>query len=256
MKNALKIIPLSLVLMLSACGGNTTSSTTTSSQSPEPSSQETSSELDLFGFDLKKENDISASSTYNLADQITLHSGVKLSDLSFTVAQSQNPIAAVSDGGLLTRVAYGTTQVTIARKATPLFDKMFSISFFPSVDAYLGKFVAELTPATGHEDSKVTVTLETKQDNKFTISYTAGWLSTGVDNPEAIQIANPIEAEGQFELEGSLKFTVTSAGFPFRSRFGGRLIFDEAKPVIDTRVPVSSEKTSNRTQFNKVVLAA
>lgn len=247
----LKIIPLTFVLMLAACGGNATSSTTTSSQPPEPSSQETSSELDLFGFDLKKESDICANNAYNLADQMNIHSGFQLSDFSFTVAQREKPIATVNESGVLTRVAYGTTQVTIARKAYPLFDKSFSISFFPSADAYLGTFTAEMTPVTGHEDSKVTVTLETKQDNKFTISYTTGWLSVGTENPESIQITEAIQAEGQFELEGSLKFTVTSANFPFRSRFGGRLIFDGSNPIIDSRVPVSTEKTSNRTNFSK-----
>lgn len=250
MKNALKIIPLSLVLMLSACGSNTNPSSTPSTPS-EPSSQETSSELDLYGFELKKENDICITNTYNLADQITLKGNVKLSDLSFTVASGRGAIATVDANGLLTRVAYGTTQVNIARKAMPLLDRVFSISFFPSADIYLGTFTAELTPATGHEDDKVTVTLETKQDNKFTISYTTGWLSVGTTEPENIQITSAIQAEGVFELEGSLKFTVTSSGFPFREKFGGRLAFNGATPIIETRVPVSTEKTSNRVTLTK-----
>ena len=252
MKNALKIIPLSLVLMLSACGGGTTPSSTPSTPS-EPSSQETSSELDLYGFDLKKENDICATSTYNLADQINLHSGVSLSDLSFSVPSGRETIATVNSSGVITRVGYGTTQINIARKSMPLLDRVFSISFFPSADAYLGRFSATLTPATGHEDDRVTVTIETKQNNKFTISYSTGWLSVGTTEPENIQITSAIEAEGLFELEGSLKFTVTSTNFPFRNKFGGRLIFDEANPIIDSRVPVSTEKTSDRTNFEKVV---
>ena len=246
-----KIIPLCLVLMLGACGTNTQSSST--SQPVDPSSQETSSELDLFGFDLKKEEAISVEATYNLADQINLHSGVSISDLSFVVGERTEPIATINEAGLLTRVAYGSTQVRIARKAAPLMDKLFTIHFFPSVDAMVGRFSAELTPATGHEDAKVRVTIETKSDNTFTISYTAGWVSVGSEEPESIQIQNAIEAQGSYELESILKFTVTSANFPFKKTFGARLAFDGANPVIDTRVPVAESKTSNRTKFVKAV---
>ena len=253
MKNALKIIPLTLVLMLAACGGNTTPSSESSTPATPSSQEESSSELDLFGFDLKKENDISDASTYNLADQINLHTGVQLSDLSFTIISSRDPVATVNSSGVLTRVKYGTTQVTISRKSLPLMDKMFSISFFPTKDAYLGTFSHELTADPAHPSDKVTVTIETKQDNKFSISYTAGYLQVGTDEPEVLHIENAIEAEGVFELEGSLKFTVTSANFPFKTRFGGRVSFDGENPYIYSRVPVSSEKTSNGTNFAKVV---
>ena len=248
----LKIIPLTFVLMLAACGGNATSSTTTSSQPPEPSSQETSSELDLYGFDLKKGEVISTASTYNLADQISLHNGVALSDLSFSVAERETPVATVDASGVLTRVSYGSTQVRISRKAMPLLDKIFTIHFFPNENSHIGRFTAELTADPDHPDNKVTVTIETKADNKFSISYTAGWVSVGTEEPTAYQVA-ATEAEGLFEFESILKFTVTTTSFPYKKTFSGRIIFDEANPIIDTRVPVAEGKISNRTHFNKVV---
>ena len=238
--------------MLGACstGGNTS---TPSSSSESSSSESSSSELDLYGFDLKKTEDICANATYNLADQINLHPGVSLSDLSFMVAQRSEPIATVDANGLLTRVRYGSTQVTVYRKSTPVFDKSFTIHFFPTPDAQIGTFSAQLSAAEGHEDNRVTVTIQTKANNKFSISYTAGWLSVdnGDDTKTNYQIANAIEAEGDFELEGSLKFTVTTESFALKKRFGGRLDFDGSNPFIFTRVPVAEDRTSDRVNLLK-----
>lgn len=251
----LKIIPLSFVLLLGACNANSTGSSSSGSQSIEPPTPSETSELDLFGFDLKKESDVATTATYNLADQINLHSGVKISDLMFTILQTENPVATINDAGLLTKVRYGSTQVNIKRKSTPFFDKNFTIHFFPSAEPYVGNFTAELTASTvtGHEDQRVTVNIETKADKTFKISYTAGYLMVGTEEPTEIQIESAIEAQGVYEYENILKFTVSTEAFPFTKTFGARLIFDGNNPIIDTRVPVSSSRTSNRTNFNKVV---
>lgn len=245
----LKIIPLSLALMLAACGTTTPSS---SSQPVTPSSnEEESSELDLYGFELKKTQEIVTADSYNLADQITLKGNTQLSDLSFNILNQE--IATVSAAGLISKVSYGSTQVGVSRKTFPLLDKIFTIYFFPTADAHLGKFSAELTADPSHEENTITVTIETKQDNKFSIKYTAGYAKVGTEEPTIIHIENPVEAEGVFELEGALKFTVTTEAFPFRKMFGGRLVFDGNNPIIDTKVPVSESKTSDRTSLIKSV---
>lgn len=245
----LKIIPLSLALMMAACGGNTTPS---SSSPVEPSSEAESSDIDLFGFELKKDSDNVTSGTYNLADQITLKGGTQLSNLSF--ASSNEEVCTVSDGGIITRVSYGSAQIVIKRKDYSIFTKTFSINFLPDSSAYLGKYDSHMAEAEGHTDDQVVVTIELKNDNKFTINYTTGWLSAGSgESVTNYHIESAIAAEGTYEIESLIRFTVTSTSFPFKKTFSGIFIFDSDNTTIKAKVPVAAEKTSNMTYFEKVV---
>ena len=244
----LKIIPLTFVLMLAACGG---SGSTSSSQTSEPSSEPAvSSEVDLFGFEFKKDSDNTNAASYNLANQITLKGTTQLSDLQFTSVNTD--VATVDASGLITRVAYGSTQIAVSRKDASLFLKTFTINFLPDASAYLGKYDSHMAEATGHESEQVLVTIEIKENNKFTLNYSAGWLSAGSE-PTVYHIESPIAAEGTFELDSLLKFTVTTTSFPYKKTFSGIFLFDSDNTTIKAKVPVAADKTSNMTYFEKVV---
>lgn len=243
-----KIVPLcASLLMLAACstGGSSVAPSTPS----QDLSSESSEEVIIAGYELKEDKKLTSEASYDIKNSIKFGKVTSVDGLVFSSANES--IATVNAQGVITRVNYGSTQITIKVKGeeSKIYKwNTFTINFLPPESAMLGKYDTYMAEVEGHTDEQVFVSIEIKAENKFAINYSTGYLLAG---ETTYHIESAIAAEGTYEYDSMIRFTITTESFPYRKTFGGQFIFDGDNTTIKSRVPVSTEKTSNMTYFEK-----
>ncbi len=242
MKKKLLVLLPSLIALM-ACGSQAASSSV-----PAPSSapEESSTPVSIRTYELTKDRDSTKAPTYDLKTVITLSTGKTITDLSFT--SSDPEVATVDAQGVITRVAFGNSTITINNAKNPsILDlSTFNISFQPEDSKILGKYDNHLDAPEGKEE--VYAVIELKAENKFTLTYTAG---TVLDHDESYDI-EALTADGTYTVDSLYKFTVTTEAFPYKKTFSGMMEYSEGKsPVLKLKVPLAADKLSKIHFFEK-----
>ena len=241
MKKKLLVLLPSLIALM-ACG-----TTQPSSSAPAPSSapEESSTPISIRTYELTKVRDSTKAATYDLKTVITLSTGKTITDLSFS--SSDPEVATVNAQGVITRVAFGNSTITINNAKNPsILDlSTFNISFQPEDSKILGKYDNHLDAPEGK--TEVYAVIELKAENKFNLTYTAG---TVLVNEEEYEVTAQ-NVEGTYTVDSLYKFTVTTEAFPYKKTFSGMMVFEGDKITLKLKVPVGADKTSGIRYFEK-----
>lgn len=241
-KKTLLILPA--LFALAACGSNQPA---TSSQAASSAADSSSSILSLKGYSLTKERDDTKSASYDLKNVITLETLTSITQLTFT--SSNTDVATVDAQGVITRVGYGSASIAIKVAAEPesLWKiSSFQISFSPDESYILGKYDCHLDAPQGKTEAYVT--MELKANNTFTLTYTAG---TVLDYEDSYDV-EAMSVDGTYTVDSLYYFTVTTASFPYKKTFSGKIEYPEGKdPMLRLKVPLAAEKLSKIHAFEK-----
>lgn len=244
MKKKLLVLLPSLVALM-ACGSTQPASSSAAPASSTPA-QESSEPLSIKGYELSKLRDNTTNASYDLKTVIHLVSVKSITDLTF--ASSDPEVATVDAQGVITRVGYGISTITINLAKDPSYLTMstFNISFDQEESKLLGKYDCHIDAPQGKEE--VYAVMELKANKTFTLTYTAG---TVIDHEDSYDI-EALTADGTYTVDSLYKFTITTESFPYKKTFSGMMDYPEGKsPVLKLKVPLAADKLSKIHYFEK-----
>lgn len=206
MKFSKSLLLLSSMMLLAACGSNP-------SPKSEPSTPETTSEESVVAksFNLTASYKTTEGNSFDVKTVVSLGADTAMSDLSFTLADSDG--FSITDG-VVTATKRGVALVTVALKDSVLSSKLFTLTFAPETymnTNYSGKTIsgrdAQLEPVY---DEGATFYLALS-GTSFNLNIEAGKAKKGDDIVD-IAAVNFSGTIGETE-EGLLSFTSSQEGY-------------------------------------------